>query len=80
MTETVGIAVCGVSNVTGPQQNQIAINKKQIKVKDFHTLIIQAAELFTIARGSPDEVNAAFLAKLNPCKQLILGNSGNLFS
>ena len=38
MTETVGIAVGGVSN-DYPQQNQIAINKKQIKVKDFHTLI-----------------------------------------
>ena len=46
VTETVGIAGSGVSN-NYPQQNQIAINKNQIKMKDFHTLIIQAAGRFT---------------------------------
>ena len=39
MTETVGIAVGGVSN-NYPQQNHIPINKEQIKVKDFHTLTL----------------------------------------
>ena len=39
MTKTMGIAVGDVSN-NYPQQNQIASNKKQIKVKGFHTLII----------------------------------------
>ena len=36
VTGTLGIAVSGVSN-NYPQPNQIAINKNQIKMKDFHT-------------------------------------------
>ena len=39
MTETMVIAVGDVPN-SYPPQNQIAVNKKQIKVKGFHTLII----------------------------------------
>ena len=42
MTETVGNAVGDFPTITGPQRNQIAVDKKQIKVKDFQTLIIQA--------------------------------------
>ena len=38
VTETVGIAVSGVYN-NYLQRNQIAINKNQIKMKDFHTSI-----------------------------------------
>ena len=36
VTKTVGTAVSGVSN-NYPQQNRIAINTNQIKMKDFHT-------------------------------------------
>ena len=51
MAETGGIAVGGFSN-DYPQWNQIAINEQkqiheQIKVTDFHTLIIQAAGRLT---------------------------------
>ena len=45
-----------------PQQNQIAINKNQIKVKDFHTLIIQAAGRFT-STWFPKRTDEAFLTK-----------------